>query len=72
MQGAVIFLGGNTHSVYLVQGLPLFVRDAQMLGGLDGAAQLAAPNLQIFQLLLLHELSQPHRKLQQRETGFGA
>ncbi len=55
----------DTHSVYLVESLPLFVRDSQVLCGLDAAAQLAGPDLQILQLLLLHKASQGGRKLQQ-------
>lgn len=46
------------HSVYFIQSLPLLIRHAQLLCGLDAAAQLASPNLQILQLLLLHEPSQ--------------
>lgn len=49
---------GNTHSIDLIQGLPLLVWDPQMLGGLDAAAQLAGPDLQVLQLLLLHEAGQ--------------
>lgn len=36
-----------------------------MLSSLDAAAQLAGPNLQILQLLLLHEPGQGSRELQQ-------
>lgn len=55
-----------THSIYFIQSLPLLVWHAQLLCGLDAAAQLASPNLQILQLLLLHEPSQGSWKLQQR------
>ena len=40
-----------------------------MLCGLDAATQLAGPNLQVRQLLLLHEPSQGGRKLQQGEDS---
>lgn len=55
-----------THGVYFIQSLPLLIRHAQLLCGLDAAAQLAGPNLQILQLLLLHEPSQGTWELQQR------
>ena len=59
-----------THSIDLIEGLPLLVRDSQVFGGLDAAAQLAGPDLQVLQLLLLHKPSQGAGKLQQRGTGF--
>lgn len=49
---------GNTHSVDLVERLPLLVGDPQVLGGLDAAAQLAGPHLQVLQLLLINKPSQ--------------
>lgn len=55
----------DTHSIYLIEGLPLFVRDSHVLGCLDAATQLAGPDLQIFQLLLLHKPSQSCWELQQ-------
>lgn len=55
--------GVLTHSINLVEDFPLLVRNAQSLGRLDGAFQLAGPHLQIHQLLVHYEIPQSHSKL---------
>lgn len=56
----------RTNSVYFVEDLPLFVGNAQLFCRLDGASQLAGPNLQIRQVALLEESLQSLRKLEQK------
>lgn len=48
----------RTDSINLVEYLPLFVRNPQLLRCLDGSSQLARPHLQIWQFVLLDEISQ--------------
>lgn len=52
-----------THSINLVEDLPLLIGDPQRLSRLDGAFQLAGPHLQLHDLLLLNELLQRLCKL---------
>lgn len=54
-----------THSIDLVENLPLLVRDPQGLGRLDRPFQLAGPHLQINNFLLLDELLQRLRELEE-------
>lgn len=48
----------RTDSVNLVEYLPLFVGNPELLGCLDGSPQLARPHLQIWQFVLLDEILQ--------------
>ena len=57
-----------TYGVYFVQDLPLFVRHAQLLRGLDGSPQLAGPHLQVGQVVLLNKAMQRPRKLTETKT----
>lgn len=56
----------GTYSVYFVEDLPLFVGNAQLFCRLDGASQLAGPDLQVRQVMLLRKNLQSRRKLEQR------
>lgn len=61
----------RTYSVDLIQDLPLLVGNSQLLCRLDGASQLAGPNLQVRQVVLLNESLQCRRELSRgnvRET----
>lgn len=60
----------GTHSVDLIKCLPLLIWDSQVFSGLDAAAQLAGPDLQVLQLLLFHKSIQGSRKLQQTVKAF--
>lgn len=65
LRWTIIVCVKDAHSVYLVESLPLLVRDTQVLSRLDGATQLAGPDFKVLQLLLLHKPSQSRWKLQQ-------
>lgn len=52
-----------THSVDLIESLPLLVRHAQGLGSLNGPLHLTRPHLQIADVLRVDELSQDASKL---------
>ena len=58
-----------THSIDLVENLPLLVRDPQGLGCLDRPFQLARPHLQINNFLLFDELLQCLSKLEKVRGG---
>lgn len=53
----------ETHSVDLVQGLPLLVLDPQSLSRLDGPLHVAGPDLQVPDGLLTHVRAQSAGKL---------
>lgn len=54
----------NTHSVYLIEGLPLFILDSQSLCGLDGPLHVARPHLQVTDILTFDEGRQGIRILE--------
>lgn len=45
----------QTHSVYLIEGLPLFILDSQSLCSLDGPLHVACPHLQVTDILPFDE-----------------
>ena len=53
-----------THSVYFIEGLPLFVLSPQSLGGLNGPLHVAGPHLQVTDVLALNEAGQSLRILE--------
>lgn len=57
----------DTHSIDLVQDLPLFVGHAESLSCLDGSLHLTCPHLQVANILRLDELTQLLRKLNQEK-----
>lgn len=48
----------RTHSIDLIQNLPLLVGHPQGLGGLDGPLQLARPHFEVGYVLFLQKLPQ--------------
>lgn len=61
-------LFSETHSIDLIQSLPLLVRHAQSLGSLNGSLHLTRPHLQIADVLRVDELAQVSSEL--REMGI--
>lgn len=59
----------GTHSIDLVEDLPLLVEHPQGLGCLDCSLQLARPHLQLHDLLLLDELLQRLGELGRKAPG---
>lgn len=55
-----------TYSIYFIERLPLLVLHSQALCRLDGPLHLARPHFQIFDILLLDELSQMSGKLEDK------
>lgn len=66
----------GTHSINLVECLPLLIGEPQRLRGLDGALQLACPHTEVLQILLLHKLAQgigelkEHRRQRSSQLQF--
>lgn len=56
----------RTHSINLVERLPLLVGEPQGLRGLDGAFQLTGPHAEVLQILLFNELAQGIGELRER------
>lgn len=50
--------GPGTHSIDLVECLPLLVGEPQGLRGLNGTFQLAGPHTEVLQILFFYELAQ--------------
>lgn len=55
--------GVQTHGVYFVEGLPLFILDPQSLCSLDGPLHVTGPHLQITDVLALHVVAKCTGKL---------